>query len=115
MSRVITALTKPETRTGESLTPISRLSNNSKPIKLVARLKYYDGTKIQVGDAITVEGNQGIKIPAVVLKIVEPRTEDAEQWNLPTGGVLMEGGGLGTFVSSYLEKDNEIVFVHRAE
>lgn len=55
----------------------------------MARLKYYDGHKIQVGDAITVEGNQGIKIPAVVLKIIEPHTEDAEQWNLPTGGVLM--------------------------
>ena len=81
----------------------------------MAKLKYYDGTKIQVGDAITVEGNQGIKIPAVVLKIIEPYTEDAKQWNLTTGGVLMEGSGLGTFVSSHLEQDNEIVFVHRAE
>jgi NAD-dependent DNA ligase len=81
----------------------------------VARLKYYDGHKIQVGDTITVEGNQGIKIPAVVLKIIEPHTEDAEQWNLPTGGVLMEGGGLGTFVSSYLEKDKEIALVCRKE
>lgn len=81
----------------------------------MARLKYYDGNEIQVGDAITVEGSQGIKIPAVVLKIVEPYTEDAEQWNLPNGGVLMKGGGLGTFVSSYLEKDNEIALVRRTE
>lgn len=81
----------------------------------MARLKYYDGNEIQVGDAITVEGNQGIKIPAVVLKIIQPHTEDTKQWNLPNGGVLMEGGGLGTFVSSYLEKDNEIALVRRTE
>jgi hypothetical protein len=78
-------------------------------------MKYYDGTEIQVGDAITVERDQGIKTPAVVLKIVQPHTAEAKQWSLPTGGVLMEGGGLGSFVSSSLEKDSEIVFVSRAQ
>jgi hypothetical protein len=78
-------------------------------------IKYYDGTEIQVGDAITVERDQGIKTPAVVLKIVQPHTAEAEQWNLPEGGILMEGGGLGSFVSNSLEKDSEVVFVHRAQ
>ncbi len=78
-------------------------------------MKYYDGTEIQVGDKITVERDQGIKTPGTVLKILQPQTEEAKQWSLIAGGILMEGGGLGTFVSSSLEKDCEIVFVRRAQ
>jgi hypothetical protein len=77
-------------------------------------MKYYDGTEIQVGDAITVQRDKGVTVPAVVLKIVLPHTEEAEQWSLPAGGILMEGGGLGIFVSSSLEEDSEIAFAHRA-
>ena len=80
-----------------------------------AKLKYFDGAEIQVGDAITVEGENGRQAPAVVLKIIQPHTEDAEQWNLPEGGVLMAGGGLGFFVSNYLSEDNEITLVHRIQ
>jgi hypothetical protein len=78
-------------------------------------MKYHDGTEVQVGDVITVERDSGIKALAAVVEIVQPNTKEAEQWSLLEGGILMEGGGLGSFVSSSLEEDSEIVFVRRAK
>jgi hypothetical protein len=77
-------------------------------------MKYYDGTEVQVGDIVTVQRDKGQNVAASVLKIILPQTEEAEQWSLPEGGVLMEGGGLGAFSSTSLEEDTEIEFVHRA-
>ncbi len=78
-------------------------------------MKYHDGTEAQVGDTVTVEGDKGQKVPATVVKIILPNTEEADEWNLPAGGVLMEGGGLGAFMPHCLENDSEIEFVHRAQ
>ena len=78
-------------------------------------MKYHDGTEVQVGDAITVERDNSTKALATVVKIIQPNTEEAEQWNLFEGGILMEGGELGAFASSSIEEDSEIVFVHRVK
>jgi hypothetical protein len=47
------------------------------------------------------------------LNIVRSQTKEAEDWSLPDGGVVIEGGGLGLFVTAYLEEDNDIIFVRR--
>jgi hypothetical protein len=77
-------------------------------------MKYLDGTEAQVGDILNVRG-EGVDVPGVVLKIVLPQTKDAEDWSLPGGGVLIEGGGLGLFTTEHLEDDEDIVFVRRGE
>jgi hypothetical protein len=73
-------------------------------------MKYFDRTEIRVGDLVTVESSTG-NIPAMVIKILQPHTKNALDWNSPDGGVLIEGGGLGLFVANHLEQDPEIKFV----
>ena len=50
----------------------------------------------------------------VVKKVILSATEDASDWSLPDGGVLIEGGGLGVFTTASLEQDEDIDFVSRA-
>jgi hypothetical protein len=78
-------------------------------------MKYYDGTEVQVGDEITVEGKGGVDLSAVVKKIVQPNTKDAEEWSLPDGGIVIEGTESGLFTTNYLDKNNEIAFVRRSK
>jgi hypothetical protein len=81
---------------------------------VAVKMKYLDGTEAQVGDILTVREN-GVDVRGVVLRIVRSNTEDAEDWSLPDGGVLIEGGGLGLFTTADLEEDEDIVFVRRNE
>jgi hypothetical protein len=76
-------------------------------------MKYFDRTEFRAGDVVTVERPTG-NIPAVAIEVLQPHTKDALDWNAPGGGVLIEGGGLGLFVTSHPEKDPEIQFVRRA-
>jgi hypothetical protein len=48
-----------------------------------------------------------------VLRIVLPATQDATDWSLPSGGVLIEGGGMGLCVTAHLEEDEDVTFVKR--
>jgi hypothetical protein len=78
-------------------------------------MKYMNGIEVLPGDIITVwHGDQGA-IEGVVLEVLLPGTSDAEDWSLPEGGVVIEGGGLGRFLQAQLEDDEEIVFVRRAD
>jgi hypothetical protein len=76
-------------------------------------MKYLDGTEAQIGDILNVRGGDGVDVPGVILKIVRSHTQDAEDWSLPDGGVLIEGGGFGLFVTAHLEDDEDIIFVRR--
>jgi hypothetical protein len=75
-------------------------------------MNYANGLGVQIGDEISVR-TSGANIPGVVLKIIHPYTEDAEHWSLPDGGLLIEGGGLGIFVTNSFSEDSDIVFVSR--
>ena len=73
-------------------------------------MKYYDGTKVCEGDIVAVEREDGWA-EAIVLKLIQPDSEEVSHWNLPKGGVVIEGGGLGCFTVESLEADSEIRFV----
>jgi hypothetical protein len=75
-------------------------------------MKYRDGTEVREGDVIVVHHGKSDD-RGVVLKVVLPDTEDAADWSLPIGGVVIEGGGLGLFVQAHLEQDEDIDFVSR--
>lgn len=77
-------------------------------------MKYYSGIEARDGDIIAVS-SQGKRIEGRLLLIVQPNTADSETWSLPNGGVLIEGGGLGLFVVSSLEDDEDVEFVRRVE
>jgi hypothetical protein len=77
-------------------------------------MTYFDGTEAQLGDVITVR-RDGIDVPGVVAKVVQPNSKEAEEWNLPDGGILIEGGGLGLFATHRLSEDNDIAFVRRSQ
>ncbi len=78
-------------------------------------MKYLDGTEAQVGDILNVRQGKGVDVAGAILKIVRPHTQDAQDWSLPDGGVLIEGGGLGLFVTEHLDDDEDIVFVRRSK
>jgi hypothetical protein len=75
-------------------------------------MRYRDGTDVREGDVVLVHHGK-TDDRGVVLRIVLPGTEDATDWSLPTGGVLIEGGGLGLFSTAHLEEDEDIAFVSR--
>jgi hypothetical protein len=77
-------------------------------------MRYFNGKEVKTGDVVTVDRQGGVNIPAVIVKVLRPHTKDALDWQMPAGGVLIEGGGLGLFVNGRLEKDPEIKFVRRA-
>jgi hypothetical protein len=75
-------------------------------------MTYRDGTEVRVGDVVAV--NQGGSVErGVVERVILPATQDAIDWSLPTGGVLIRGGGLGVFTTASLEQDEDIDFVSR--
>jgi hypothetical protein len=74
-------------------------------------MTYRDGTEVRAGDVVVVYGKTDDR--GVVLRVVLPGTEDATTWSLPTGGVLIEGGGLGLFTTARLDQDEDIDFVSR--
>jgi hypothetical protein len=76
-------------------------------------MKYRNGTDVRAGDVVVVHHGRSSE-PGVVKKVILPGTEDAADWSLPVGGVLIEGGGLGLFTTDSLEQDEDIDFVSRA-
>jgi hypothetical protein len=76
-------------------------------------MKYSTGIEVQSGDIVLVQRG-GSPIEAVILKIIQSNTEEADHWSLPVGGVLIEGGGLGLSATQSLEEDEDIVFVRRS-
>jgi hypothetical protein len=73
-------------------------------------MKYLNGIEVQAGDKISVQ-HQDSTQPAVIIKVISPGTQDATDWDLPEGGVIIEGGGYGLFTMPQLDEDIE--FVHR--
>lgn len=76
-------------------------------------MKYKSGIEVHEGDIILVR-HGGADITGVVLKIIKPNTEDAHNWSVPEGGILIEGGGFGLSVTKSFQDDEDIVFVRRA-
>jgi hypothetical protein len=78
----------------------------------MAAMRYRDGTEVCEGDVVLVHHGQ-TDDRGVVIKVVLAGTEDATDWSLPTGGVLIESGGLGLFTTAHLDQDEDIDFVSR--
>jgi hypothetical protein len=76
-------------------------------------MKYNNGTEVQEGDIVLVHRSKS-SIEGVILKIIQPNTEESNHWSLPDGGVLIEGGGFGLSATKSLEEDEDIVFVRRS-
>ena len=76
-------------------------------------MKYMSGIEVMEGDVVAVHLG-GVSAEGVVLKVIVPNTPDAEEWDLADGGVLIEGGGLGLFVTAHLADDEDIDLVRRA-
>ncbi len=76
-------------------------------------MKYRSGLEVMEGDVVAVYHDSG-SVEGVVLKVILPNTPDAEEWESPSGGVLIEGGGLGLFVTESLEDDEEIFLARRS-
>jgi hypothetical protein len=76
-------------------------------------MKYRDGTEVREGDVVAVNHGKSAE-QGVVLKLVLPATQDASDWSLPDGGIVIKGGGYGLFVTASLEEDEDIDFVSRA-
>ena len=76
-------------------------------------MRYRDGTEVLEGDVVVVNNGKS-RDRGVVKKVILPATDDASDWSLPEGGVLIEGGGLGLFTTASLEQDEDIDFVSRA-
>ena len=75
-------------------------------------MRYQDGKEVQEGDVVLVQG-PGARTRGVIRKVVVAGTQDAEEWSLPEGGVVIEGDELGLFVTRDLEEAEDISFVQR--
>jgi len=76
-------------------------------------MRYRDGNEVCEGDVVAVHHGNDIE-HGVVKKVILAATQDASDWSLPSGGVLIEGGGLGVFTAASIEQDEDISFVSRA-
>jgi hypothetical protein len=76
-------------------------------------MRYRDGTEVREGDVVALHHGKSPE-QGVVKKVILSATEDASDWSLPKGGVLIEGDGLGLFTTESLEQDEDIDFVSRA-
>jgi hypothetical protein len=77
-------------------------------------MKYSSGIEVQEGDFVLVQRSKS-SAEGVILKIVQPNTEESKHWSLPDGGVLIEGGGFGLSSTRSLEEDEDVIFVRRAQ
>jgi hypothetical protein len=77
-------------------------------------MKYSDGIEVQAGDVVLVQRSKS-SMEGVIVKIIQPNTEESHHWYLPDGGVLIEGGGFGLSATKSLEEDEDIVFVRRGK
>jgi hypothetical protein len=77
-------------------------------------MKYKNGIDIAEGDIILAQIGKNYE-NGVVLKIIKPNSEDADNWSLPRGGILFEGESFGLISIESFEDDKEdIEFVRRA-
>jgi hypothetical protein len=77
-------------------------------------MNYKDGTEVRVGDEVMVSHGNGSDRSGTVLQILQPYSKEAIDWNTHEGGVLIEGGGYGLFVTNALAEDEDILFVRRS-
>lgn len=77
-------------------------------------MKYKDGTDVCEGDEVLIQRADG-KHRGVVVKVLVPGTADAASWSAPSGGVLIQGAGLGLSLTVSLDDDPEVVFVRRED
>lgn len=75
-------------------------------------MKYMSGIEVMEGDIVALEYDQAVE--GVVLQVLLPNTPEADAWSKPEGGVLVEGCGIGLWVTASLEDAEDIVFVRRA-
>lgn len=75
-------------------------------------MTYKNGTEVREGDLVLVR-RQGYSARGIVRRVIVPGTVDAAHWSAPEGGVLIEGGDLGLFVTKSLEQDEDVVLVSR--
>ena len=76
------------------------------------KYKYMSGIEVMEGDVVALHHN-GESIEGVVLHVLLPNSPEAEAWGVPEGGVMIEGCGLGLFLTHYLEDDEDLHFVRR--
>jgi len=76
-------------------------------------MRYKSGIEVMEGDIVVIR-RDGRSMEGVVHKVILPNTPDAHAWEAPSGGVLIEGGGLGLSVTESLENDEDVIFVRRA-
>lgn len=76
-------------------------------------MRYRDGNEVCEGDVVAVHHGNSFE-NGVVKKVILAATQEASDWSLPSGGVLIAGGGLGLFTTASLEQDEDIDFVSRA-
>ncbi len=76
-------------------------------------MKYMSGIEVMEGDVVAVHHGRGVVDEGVVLHVLLPNSPEAEAWGVPEGGVMIEGGGLGLFLTA-TEDAEDIVFVRRA-
>lgn len=77
-------------------------------------MKYFSEIEVHEGDIILVR-HGGVDVTGVVLKIIKPNTEDADNWSVPEGGILIEEGDFGLSVTKSFQDDEDIVFVRRVD
>ena len=76
------------------------------------KYKYMSGIEVMEGDVVAVHHDRE-PAEGVVLHVLLPNSPEAEAWGVPEGGVMIEGGGLGLFLTA-TEDAEDIVFVRRA-
>jgi len=79
------------------------------------KYKYMSGLEVKEGDVVAVHHGHGLVDEGVVLHVLLPNSPEAEAWGVPEGGVMIEGGGLGLFITRHLEDDEDIDFVRRGK
>jgi hypothetical protein len=79
---------------------------------MICRVRYCSGEEVREGDEVVLVHGKD-KAPGKVIKVILRGSADAETWNAPDGGVLIEGGGLGLSLTVRLDNDPDVTFIGR--
>ncbi len=79
-------------------------------------MNYHNTTKkVKLGDTVEVNFMGNIPKLAKITNLVSPNTQNAIDWSLPKGGVIIEGDELGMIMCESLENDEDVKFVERGK
>jgi hypothetical protein len=79
-------------------------------------MNYHNSTKkVKLGDIIEVNLMSPAPKLAQITNLISPNTQDAVEWSLPNGGVIIEGKGIGMIMCESLENDEDVKFVKRSK